>query len=139
MRVCLRLRVPLVVLILSLCMAPGSLRVQAQEKQHVVSLDELNQDATRPAQTRQADEAAVRQIFSHEQVQSALKSADIDYAKVDKAVGQLSDADLAKLAERSRQMESNFAAGRAGSLSDRDLLIIIIIAVLVIALIAVLK
>jgi hypothetical protein len=33
----------------------------------------------------------------------------------------------------------DFAAGRAGGLSDRDLLVIIIIAVLVIALIAVLR
>jgi len=51
----------------------------------------------------------------------------------------LSDADLSKLAERSRQAENNFSAGRAGSLSDRDLLIIIVIAVLVIALVAVLR
>jgi hypothetical protein len=139
MRLCLRWGVPCMLLILSLAMLAGFTPVQAQQKQHVVSLDELNQDTTRPAQARQADEAAVRQMFSHEQVQNALKSANVDYARVDKAVGQLSDADLAKLAERSRQMESNFAAGRAGSLSDRDLLIIIIIAVLVIALIAVLK
>ena len=72
-------------------------------------------------------------------MQNALKSANLDYAKVDKAIGHMNDEDLAKLAERSRQMESNFAAGREGSLSDRDLLIIIIIAVLLIALIAVLK
>jgi hypothetical protein len=42
------------------------------------------------------------------------------------------------LAARSRQVHDNFAAGRAGSLSDRDLLIILIIAILVIALVAVL-
>ncbi len=82
---------------------------------------------------------AGRQLFSSEQAQQALKSAKIDYSKVDKAVGQLSDEDVARLAERSRQMQNNFAAGRAGSLSDRDLLIIIVIAVLVIALVAVLR
>ena len=139
MRVYLRSGVRSVVLILSFCMVLDPVRVQSQDKQHVVSLDELNKEAARPAQTRQANEAAVRQIFSHEQVQNALKAANLDYAKIDKAIGQLSDADVAKLAERSRQVEDNFAAGRAGSLSDRDLLIIIIIAVLVIALIAVLK
>jgi hypothetical protein len=119
-------------------MSMGPARVQAQEKQHVVSLEELNKDAARPAETRQANEADVRHLFSSEQAQNALKSANIDYAKVNRAVGQLSDEDVAKLAERSRQIEKNFAGGRAGSLSDRDLLIIIIIAVLVIALIAVL-
>ena len=72
------------------------------------------------------------------QAQKALKSANIDYARVDKAVAQLSDEDLARLAERSRQVQNNFSGGRMGNLSDRDLLIIIIVAVLVIALVAVL-
>jgi len=113
-------------------------RVQAQDK-HVVTSQQLSKDAARPAETRGANEAALRQLFSSEQAQRALRSANIDYSKVDKAVSQLNDEDLARLAERSRQMQDNFAAGRAGSLSDRDLLIIIIIAVLVIALIAVLR
>ena len=120
------------------CFAVAPAPLQAQEK-HVVSVQELSRDAARPAETRQANEAALRQLFTSEQAQQALKSANIDYSKVDKAVGQLSDEDLAKLAARSRQMQDDFAAGRAGSLSDRDLLIIIIIAVLVIALVAVLR
>jgi hypothetical protein len=109
--------------------------IQAQDKQHVVSLSELSKDSSVPAETRQTNEAAVRQLFSSEPGQKALKSANIDYAKVDQAVGQLNDEDVAKLAGRSRQVEKDFAAGR---LSDRDLLIIVIIAVLLIALIAVL-
>jgi hypothetical protein len=111
--------------------------VQAQDK-HVVSVQDLSRDAAHPAEARQANEASLRQLFSSPQAQQALKSANIDYSKVEKAVGQLTDEDTARLAERSRQLQENFAAGRAGSLSDRDLLIIIIIAVLVIALVAVL-
>jgi hypothetical protein len=112
---------------------------EAQENQHVVSQDQLKTDAARPAGQRQANEAAVKQLFSSEQAQQALKSANIDYAKVEKAVGQLSDEDLGKLADRSRQAQEQFAAGRFGNLSDRDLLIIIIVAVLIIALVAVLR
>jgi len=112
--------------------------MQAQGK-HVVTSQELSTDAARPAETRGANEAALRQLFSSAQAQQALTSANIDYSKLDKAVSQLSDEDLAKLAARSRQVQSNFAGGNAGSLSDRDLLIIIIIAVLVIALIAILR
>jgi hypothetical protein len=123
--------------ILLACFAVTPARVQAQDR-HVVSSRELSKETARPAETRGANEAALRQLFSSEQAQQALKSASIDYSRVDKAVGQLSDEDLAKLAARSRQVQDNFAAGRAGSLSDRDLLIIIIIAVLVIALVAVL-
>src|ERR1700740_2674153 len=94
-------------------------RVQAQEK-HVVTSQELSKDAARPAETRQANEAALRQLFTSEQAQQALKSANIDYSKVDKAVSQLNDEDLTKLSARARQVQDNFAAGRAGSLSDRD-------------------
>ena len=113
-------------------------RIQAQDN-HVVSLDELNRDTAAAAHTRQVNEAAVRQIFSSEQAQKALKDTHIDYAKVDKAVGQVSDEDLAKLAERARQVQSDFSAGKAGSLSDRDLLVILIIALLVILLVVALR
>ena len=119
------------------CFVMSPANVQAQEK-HVVSSQELHKEAMRPAEARGANEGALRQLFSSEQAQQALKSVNIDYSKLDKAVGQLSDEDLAKLAARSREAQNNFSGGRAGSLSDRDLLIIIIIAVLVIALIAVL-
>src|SRR5499427_9938052 len=104
---------------------------RAQDKQHVVSLGDLTKDAARPAQTRQANEEAVRTLLSSDQGQKALKSAKLDYLKVDQAVGQLSDEDLAKLAERSRQAQADFAAGR---ISDRDLLWIILIAIGIIVL-----
>ena len=116
-----------------LCLAGLPSRSQGQEKQHVVSLDELKKDAARPAETRQANESAVRNLLSSESGQKALKSANLDFQKVDKAVSQLSDEDLAKLAERSRQAQKDFAAG---TLSDRDLLwiILIIVAILIVAL-----
>lgn len=110
--------------IAALFVAAG-LPARAQERQHVVSLSDLSKDAARPAQTRQANEEAVRTLLSSDQGQQALKSAGLDYQKVDKAVGQLSDEDLAKLAQRSRQAQADFAAGR---ISDRDMLWIILIA-----------
>ncbi|HEV1995939.1 MAG TPA: PA2779 family protein [Candidatus Acidoferrum sp.] len=134
MRFCVKMCVPVlaIALLLGLPGAPAG----AQDKQHVVSLSELNKDAARPAQTRQANEEAVRTLLSSDQAQKALKSADLDYQKVDKAVGQLSDEDLAKLAERSRQAQNDFAAGR---ISDRDLLWIILIAIGIIVLAVVLR
>jgi hypothetical protein len=104
---------------------------RAQDQQHVVSLADLNKEAARPAQTRQANEQAVRTLLSSEQGQKALKSAHLEYEKVDKAVGQLSDEDVARLAERSRQAQADFAAG---NISDRDLLWIIVIALGIIVL-----
>lgn len=126
-----RLKGSLFVLGIAALFVAAEIPARAQEQQHVVSLSELSKDAARPAQTRQANEEAVRTLLSSDQGQKALKSAKLDYQKVDKAVGQLSDEDLAKLAERSRQAQADFAAGR---ISDRDMLWIIVIALAIIIL-----
>jgi hypothetical protein len=131
MRLTCLMRALAMVFVVSL--AWGVARGQGQQNQHVVSLDELSKDSAGPAETRQANEAAIRQVLSSDSGQRLLQSAKIDYAKVDQAVGQLSDEDVANLAARSRQVEQDFAAG---SLSDRDLLVILIIALLVILLVA---
>jgi hypothetical protein len=126
-----RLKLSVSLLGLAALFVAAEVPARAQDQQHVVSLSDLNKDASRPAQTRQANEQAVRTLLSSEQGQKALKSAKLDYQKVDKAVGQLSDEDLAKLAERSRQAQADFAAGR---ISDRDMLWIILIALGIIVL-----
>ncbi len=129
MHFCVKVLVSMLAIAASLGLA--GIPARAQDQQHVVSLSDLNKDAARPAQTRQSNEEAVRTLLSSDQAQKALKSANLDYQRVDKAVGQLSDEDLAKLAARSRQAQSDFAAGR---ISDRDLLWIIVIALAIIVL-----
>jgi hypothetical protein len=131
-------RVKLCVSVLAIAALLGLAEIpaRAQDKQHVVSLSDLNKDAARTAQTRQSNGDAIRTLLSSDQGQKALKSANLDYQKVDKAVGQLSDEDLAKLAERSRKAQNDFAAGR---ISDRDLMWIIVIALGIIILALVLR
>ena len=103
---------------------------RAQEKpQHVVTIEELHTQAEQSAETRQANENAVRHLLSSDMGQKVLKDANIDYQRVDKAVGQLSDEELAKLADRSRQAESDFAAG---FLSPKTLAYIILIVVVIV-------
>ena len=72
---------------LALGLAGTPERALSQDKQHVVSLDELNKDAARPAQNRRANEAAVRELLPTDAGQQALKSAKMDYQRVDKAIG----------------------------------------------------
>jgi hypothetical protein len=126
-----RVKVCVSMLAIALLFGLAGVPAGAQDKQHVVSLSDLNKDAAWPAQTRQSNEEAVRSLLSSDQAQKAVKSANLDYQKVDKAIGQLSDDDLAKLAERSRKAQSDFAAGR---ISDRDLLWIILIALAIVVL-----
>jgi uncharacterized membrane protein YdfJ with MMPL/SSD domain len=119
------------VLLVLAALAGAPARMQAQDKQHVVSLDDLNKDAAQRAETRQADEASVRELLSSDAGQTALKSAKVDYQRVDKAIGQLSDEDLAKIAARSRQAESDFAAG---GLKATLIIVTILIVVLIVVL-----
>ena len=134
MRFCVKMCVAM--LAIAALFGLAGISARAQEKQHVVSLSDLSKDAARPAQTREANEVAVRTLLSSDPGQRALKSAGIDYQKVDKAIGQLSDEDVAKLAERSRRAQNDFAAGR---ISDRDLMWIIVIALGIIILALVLR
>jgi len=126
-----RMNVSMLMLAIAPLFALVAIPARAQENQHVVSLSDLNKDAAQPAQTRQSNQAAVRTLLSSEQAQKAMRSANLDYQKVDKALGQMSDEDLAKLAERSRKAQNDFAAGR---ISDRDMLWIILIALAIVVL-----
>ena len=118
-------RVCSILLAVSLAFA-GSAPARAQQNDHAVSPEQLRKDVQKAAEIRRANEAAVREMFASEKGREALKSAGIDYQKVDQAIGQVNDQDLARMADRSREVQKDFAAGR---FSDRDLIIILLVAV----------
>ena len=128
-----KLWAPLLAILLLVCANPT--RGQTSDKQHVVPLQELNDAAAQPANTRQANETAVRHLLSSEVGQQALKSANIDYQRVDQAIGRLSNEDLAKLAQRSRQAESDFAAGFLSPKHLAELILVIVVIVVIIVIV----
>jgi len=119
-------------ILLAVCLVVGSISARAPAREHAVSPGQLRTDVQKSAATRQANEAAVREMFASEAGRQALKSGGMDYQKVDQAISQVSDEDLARMAERSREVQKDFAAGRLG---DRDLLIILLVAVALILII----
>jgi hypothetical protein len=119
-------------ILLAVCLVLGSIPTSAQEREHAVSPGQLRTEVQKSVAARQANEAAVREMFASDAGRQALKSAGMDYQKVDQAISQVSDEDLARMAERSREVEKDFAAGRLG---DRDLLIILLVAVALILII----
>ncbi|HEY2820217.1 MAG TPA: hypothetical protein VGJ06_04165 [Candidatus Acidoferrum sp.] len=121
---------------LAAAVTAGPILAQQQADKHVVSLGELNQDAAGPAEARRANEAEIRHLFATVDGQKALKTANVEYAKIDRAVSSMSDEDVARISSRAREIDRDFAAG---SLSDHDLLLILIIALIVIILIVVLR
>jgi hypothetical protein len=123
-------------MLLAAAVTAGPMWAQSQADQHVVSLGELNKAAAGPTETRRANEAEIRQLFATVDGQKALKSVNVDYAKIDRAVSSMSDEDVARISSRARELNRDFSGG---SLSDHDLLLILIIALIVIILIVVLR
>jgi hypothetical protein len=109
--------------------------VVAEAATHVVSPSELQQAAVKASTARQQNLDQVQQFFSAEKAQSALKYAHMNPEQVKNAVSTLDDAELARLASRAHKAQADFAAG---TLSDRDLIIIIVaIAALILIIVAV--
>jgi hypothetical protein len=96
----------------------------AKATQHLVSPSELQKAAVDASRVRQQNLDTLKEFFSSERAQRALKAAHTDPAQVKKAVASLSDAELAQLASRVQKAQADFAAG---NLSDRDLIIILIL------------
>ncbi len=107
----------------------------AQAAAHVVSSAELRKAALDASRVRQQNLETLKEFFSSEKAQRALKSAHTDPERVQNAVASLSDAELAQLASRAHRAQADFAAG---TLSDRDLIIILVaIAALILIIVAV--
>ena len=107
----------------------------AETASHLVSPSELQQAVVKASAARQQNRDEVQQFLSSEQAQKALKSAHMNPEQVKTAVSTLNDAELAQLASRVHKAQADFAAG---TLSDRDLIIIIVaIAALILIIVAV--
>ncbi len=102
---------------------------------HVVSLAEMQQQTREASLVRKRNVEAIQQFLSSPAAQKALKATRIDSGKVKSAVSSLSDEELAQLASRANKAQADFAAG---TLSDRDLLLILVgIAALILIIVAV--
>ena len=120
-------------ILVTLFAIPQNLFAQAAE--HAVSSVELEKAAVDASRIRQQNLDTLRDFFSSERAQRALKAAHTDPEQVKKAVASLSDAELAQLASRAQRAQADFAAGH---LSDRDLIIILVlIAALILIIVAV--
>jgi hypothetical protein len=110
---------------------PPSLVAQS----HIIMPSDLRNEAVTASQSRSRNLATVKDFLSSEQAQKALKSAHMDPQQVTTAVSSLNDQELAQLAARSQKAKADFAAG---TLSDRDLIIILVaIAALILIIVAV--
>ena len=107
----------------------------AQAPQHLVTSTDLQKAAESASHARQQDLDTLRGFLSSREAQKAMGSAHMNPQEVQNAIAGLSDRELAQLAARANQAQSNFAAG---NITDRDLLIILVaIAALILIIVAV--
>jgi hypothetical protein len=101
---------------------------------HVVSPSELQKATITAARVRQQNLEQVNKLFATPLAQKALKDAHIDSARVQKAISNLSEEELARVAARSEKAQADFAAGDLSS-NALTLIVIGIAAVLLIILV----
>lgn len=124
---------PIAVLLILTVLFQGSAPLPAQT--HVVSPADLQKEIVSTSQARQHNIDSVRQFLSTPTAEKALKTAKIDPNQIKSAVSTLDDQELAKIAARADKAQADFAAGTLG---ERDLLLIIVaIAALILIIVAV--
>lgn len=107
----------------------------AQSPDYLVSPSDMQKAVVEASQKRLQNRETLQKIFSSEKAQKALMSANMSPQQVEVSITTLSDAELAQLASRATKAQNDFAAG---SMSDRDLLLILVaIAALILIIVAV--
>ncbi|HEY6273348.1 MAG TPA: hypothetical protein VIX19_15315 [Terriglobales bacterium] len=116
---------------MTILQSPATLLAQ----NHVVSPADLQKEVVQASQARQHNLDTVKRFLSTPTAEKAMKSAQIDPREVNAAVSTLNDQELARIAARADKAQSDFAAGTLG---ERDLILIILaIAVLILVIVAV--
>ncbi|MGH9689164.1 MAG: hypothetical protein ACRD5K_18995 [Candidatus Acidiferrales bacterium] len=122
----------LILLLASVLLVPQD--AFAEPPSHVVSSANLQRDIASASAARQQNIKEVETFLARPGARQALESANIDYRQVKDAVPQLNNQELARLAKISQNAQNQFTAG---SLSDRDLIWILIgVAVIILIVVA---
>jgi hypothetical protein len=104
-----------------MALAVSSWRLAAEE--HVISVGELRQSVLSARQARQNQLRDVHEFLDAGAVQESLRSAGLDAKQLKNAISMLDNDELARLAERTRVVESDL---RAGALTNEQLTYIVI-------------
>jgi hypothetical protein len=120
-------------LVLGVLFTPGA---QVRGEDHVVSPSELDQTLLHSAKNRQANLEKIQQFFSSELSRKALAPGHGELNKVQKALPQLSDEELARLAAQTQKVEADIAAGALTNQEITYILIALATAVIILVLVA---
>ena len=117
---------------LFLVLALMAVPFQANAAQHVVSADEVQQALLKAQAQRQTDEAAVTAALSKPEAREIAGRMGVDPDRVTAGIATLSDEELQDLAQRQAALSTDPVAG---SLTSRNTLLTILIAVAIVYLV----
>lgn len=120
-------------LIAAVSFTPAS---QLRAEAHLVSPADMHQSLVDSAKARQSNLAKVQRFFSSEVVQKTLASAQTDLKKVERALPELSDEELARLASQTDKIETDIAAGALNNQEITYILIALATAVVILVIVA---
>ncbi len=103
---------------------------------HVVNPEELQAAIFNAARARQNDLSRVRSFFSSKPAVKALQGARLDPVKIERAVSQLDDQELARLASRTDQVQKDLAAGALNTQQLTYIVIALATAVIILVIVA---
>ncbi|MGC1782311.1 MAG: PA2779 family protein [Acidobacteriaceae bacterium] len=102
---------------------------------HVVAPSQIQNSISSASAVREQNEEQLKSFLAMKEMQQAMKSKGVNPQQVTNAVGQLNDADLARLAAQSRKAQRDFAGGGIG-LGIFTLIGIVVVAAILIAVFA---
>ena len=98
--------------------------VQAlKAEDHLLTRRDLEEAVSAASSARQNNQAKVQKFLSTEPVRKAFSSAGLKSARIERAIPQLSDEELAKLALQSERIQNDLTAG---ALTNQQLTYIVI-------------
>lgn len=101
----------------------GCLWQPLQATEHLVSAADLHRQVRSAQASRQAGLQQIRSFLRSDSPRSVLEASNLDVTQVEKAVGFLSDEEVARLAAQTQAIERDVTAG---ALSNQELTYIVI-------------
>jgi hypothetical protein len=118
----------------SLLTALSGTAVASAADEHVVPLTELHDKARSASESRTRNIEDIQRVLSYPAAAVALEKNNVNQDQMRRAVPTLSDAELARLADRARASEKDVQGGLiVGILALIGLIVVIIIVVTVVA------
>jgi cytochrome c-type biogenesis protein CcmH/NrfG len=127
------MRIPTTLTSIGLTLALTTTPALAQSTQHVASASMMRQALATQAKADHQTRDVVRRVLMHDQVREVARHLGLNVVTAEAAVGTLTSAELARLAEPSRAAEAALAGGQSTVVISTTTLLLIIIIVILLA------